>query len=139
MPTLECSSRGDRRFSAFHARFPDGRSIESIYQTAKVGLDGLPVGKGRRPAAIRLRDGQEFPVVLLSEFYYSLWWHYLARRSDLVAVLRSYNKFTDAFDRSGRTWLVAENHTIVGKGPINSQAEAIAAYLAGRNVHQAFR
>jgi hypothetical protein len=41
-PFLECSSRGDRRFSAFAARIKSrgNKSIEEIYQAAKVFADG---------------------------------------------------------------------------------------------------
>lgn len=41
-PFLECSSRGDQRFSAFSARLRSqgGRSIEEVYQAAKVFEDG---------------------------------------------------------------------------------------------------
>lgn len=135
---LECSSRGDKRFSAFFARFSDGRTIEQIYQAAKVDANGVPVGKGKRAHHVVVK-GQVHPIELLSEFYYALWWHYLTKRPPLVEVLREYDGFTDMFDRSRRTWLVSDDHTEVGKGPINSQAEAIAAFMAGREPHQAFR
>jgi len=41
-PFLECSSRGDRRFSAFSARIRQrgNRSIEALYQAAKIFEDG---------------------------------------------------------------------------------------------------
>ena len=38
-PFWECSSKGDKRFSAFYARV-DGRSIEEQYQAAKIFEDG---------------------------------------------------------------------------------------------------
>ena len=37
-PYLECSSRGDKRFSAFYARIK-GKTIEEIYQSAKIFAD----------------------------------------------------------------------------------------------------
>jgi len=42
LPYLECSTKGDRRFSAFCARIDGrgGKSIEEIYQAAKVFDDG---------------------------------------------------------------------------------------------------
>lgn len=51
-PFLECSSKGDRRFSAFSAML-DGRSIEDRYQAAKIfegGITGLTwrQAKGRQ-------------------------------------------------------------------------------------------
>ena len=38
-PYLECSTKGDKRFSAF-CTFVNGKSIESQYQAAKVFEDG---------------------------------------------------------------------------------------------------
>lgn len=38
-PFLECSSRGDKRFSAFYAFLQTGDTIESIYQSSKM-FDG---------------------------------------------------------------------------------------------------
>lgn len=38
-PFLECSSKGDKRFSAFSA-FVNGKSIEAQFQGAKVFEDG---------------------------------------------------------------------------------------------------
>ena len=55
-PFLECSSRGERRLSASAARIHGrgNRSIENIYQAAKVFADGSTglswrEAKGRKP------------------------------------------------------------------------------------------
>ena len=42
-PYLECSGKGDKRFSAFYARIKAdrNRSIEEIYQAAKVFEGGI--------------------------------------------------------------------------------------------------
>lgn len=49
----EVSSRGDKRFSAFNARMPDGRSIEQHYQCDVKGYDpgghNWRLGKGKPP------------------------------------------------------------------------------------------
>lgn len=49
----EVSSRGDRRFSAFNAIMPDGRSIECHYQCDVKGYDpggtNWRAGKGKPP------------------------------------------------------------------------------------------
>ena len=49
----ECSSKGDRRFSAFNALMPDGRSIELHYQCDIKGYDpggyNWKLGKGKPP------------------------------------------------------------------------------------------
>ena len=49
----ECSSRGDKRFSAFYAKLPDGRSIEDAYQLDIKGYriygNSYTLGKGKPP------------------------------------------------------------------------------------------
>lgn len=136
MRVLECSSKGDKRFSAFYAKLGN-RSIEEIFQSRKLGEDGQPVGKGRKPAYVLIRD-ERHPLPMLSELYYALWHRYLTRHPSLIEFLESYDGFTDQFDKSGRVWLKTEDHTLLKKGPINSQAEAIAAFMSGRPLHPLF-
>ena len=49
----EVSSQGDKRFSAFNARMPDGRSLECHYQCDVKGYDmggtNWRLGKGKPP------------------------------------------------------------------------------------------
>lgn len=45
----ECSSRGDKRFSAFYAKLEDGRSIEEHYQCDVKGYASIKEGKGQPP------------------------------------------------------------------------------------------
>ena len=49
----EVSSKGDKRFSAFNARLPDGRTIEEHYQCDVKGYDiggkNWRLGKGKPP------------------------------------------------------------------------------------------
>ena len=49
----ECSSRGDKRFSALYARLPDGRTIEEHYQCDVKGYQpggtNWRLGKGKPP------------------------------------------------------------------------------------------
>ena len=63
----ECSSKGDKRFSAFTARLRDGRTIEEHYQCDVKGYDpggkNWKLGKGKPP----LKD------VNLYEEYLQLW------------------------------------------------------------------
>lgn len=53
----ECSSAGDRRFSAFYARLSDGRTIEQHYQCDVKGYDvgghNWRLGKGKPPLVPR--------------------------------------------------------------------------------------
>lgn len=97
-PFLECSSKGDRRFSAFGARIRGrgGRSIEEIYQAAKVFPDGSTglswrEAKGRRPV------NQEE----VSALYAALWDEYIAENPGLLRVLREASGLSDVFGRPG--------------------------------------
>lgn len=45
----ECSSQGDKRFSAFFAFLPDGNSIEYHYQCNVKGYRSIREGKGKPP------------------------------------------------------------------------------------------
>lgn len=62
----ECSSRGDRRFSALGARMPDGRSIEEHYQCDV---------KGYEPGGTNWRLGKGQPAL---NPHLDLWKEYLA-------------------------------------------------------------
>lgn len=60
----ECSSKGDKRFSAFYATMPDGRTLEQWYQCDVKGYDvggtnwklgkGKPSLKGQNPEELFL-------------------------------------------------------------------------------------
>jgi hypothetical protein len=60
----EVSSRGDKRFSAFYARLPDGRSIEEAYQLDVKGYrkfgNNPMLGKGKPPLDRSLNLYQEY-------------------------------------------------------------------------------
>ncbi len=43
----DCSTKGDKRFSAFNAILPDGSSIEFFYQTKIKGYRSIKDGKGK--------------------------------------------------------------------------------------------
>ena len=93
-PFLECSSKGDKRFSAFNAKIKDegGKSIEELYQAFKVfdnDLTGLTwkQAKGKKPVNIEA-----------SRLYYSLLWDlYFYENPELQSVVLKYNGFTDIF------------------------------------------
>ena len=92
-PFLECSSKGDKRFSAFHARptILDGYSIEEAYQGLKVFRDGI-TGLDWREAKGRL------PLnVAECEAFYRFWWREWVREQDLLPVLRSATGLSDLF------------------------------------------
>jgi len=99
-PYLECSSRGDKRFSALYAILPDGKSIEEHYQSSKMfenpdgtrewGL-GIKEAKGRR--AINMD--------YCRREYSRLWDTYIELNPHLLEVLAVQTGLSDAFGRLG--------------------------------------
>ncbi len=98
-PFLECSSKGDKRFSAFHARIikRNNRSIEELYQAAKVFEDET-YNKHWRDA-----KGQ-IPVNIdeVRAFYSKLWDEYIDENPNLVDELLKYEGTSDIFGQEGR-------------------------------------
>lgn len=134
MKILECSSKGDKRFSAFYARVEilgKKASIEQHYQYSKLfaveDLRGNVVLEsytdiklikqkqrfGELP--VRFRVGNEtYPVEYLSMFYKLLWLTYLDERPSLVRYASQFDDFSDIFR---------------GKNTINCQADVIRQYV----------
>ena len=96
-PFLECSTHGDRRFSAFVARPAclNGRSIEEAYQAMKIFPDGSTnlhwrQAKGRTPtnaAACRAA--------------YEAWWRDWVHEQNLLPALLAASGLSDKFGREG--------------------------------------
>lgn len=93
----ECSSAGDKRFSAFYAKLEDGRTIEMHYQCDVKGYDpggrNWKLGKGRPPLDKR-KD-------MVAE-YQKLWDRWATQNPELIAELRNHakqhgNVLTDRF------------------------------------------
>jgi hypothetical protein len=97
-PFLECSSRGDARFSAFHARVRSrgNRRIEDIYQAAKVFEDG-ETGLDWHEAKGREAVNQDEVRTL----YSLLWDEYIAENPGLVVVLKRATGLSDVFGQPG--------------------------------------
>lgn len=93
-PYLECSSAGDKRFSAFHARV-NGFTIESQYQAAK-SFDGK-TGFGWREAKGRRADNQEECNAL----YARLWDQYIDEHPELLEVLKAASGLSDRYGQEG--------------------------------------
>jgi hypothetical protein len=94
-PYLECSSAGDRRFSAFYARVR-GQTIEARYQAAKVfrnGDTGLSIkeAKGFRPVNVRE----------VTALYAALWDEYMDENPHLLPIIRAASGLSDRFGRPG--------------------------------------
>jgi len=116
---LECSSKGDKRFSAFYATVTvDGKldTIENHYQLAKRFGNFIPKtwrdAKGRKPTHFEVH-GKKYPLEKLSLFYDLLWWQYLDNNQNLVEDLLKYDGYKDSFAKKG----------------CNDQASSISRYL----------
>lgn len=105
-PYLECSSRGDKRFSAFFARIicRDFASIEELYQSAKRFHPNTP---GVDPTTCRMITWQQAKgkravnqdeVALL---YETLWNEYITENPHLVMVLQQATGLSDMFGQPG--------------------------------------
>lgn len=94
-PYLECSSRGDKRFSAFYAKV-DGKTIEEQYQAFKIFKDGS-TGLGWREAKGKKAINQKEA----SEFYSKLWETYIERNPSLLSVLIQSSGLSDIFGQEG--------------------------------------
>jgi hypothetical protein len=104
-PYLECSTRGDIRFSAYWARVRSygNKTIESIYQGTKVFANGqknLPIklAKGRR--AIN--------AAACAKLYSELWDAYIREHPDLIEVLRAATGLSDRFGQIGHVCQATE-------------------------------
>jgi len=101
-PYLECSSKGDKRFSAFYARVK-GKSIEEQYQAAKVfenGSTGLTwcQAKGRKPVNVEA----------CQHLYSRLWDEYIAENPHLLQVLKQASGLSDCFGQAGHVCQATE-------------------------------
>jgi len=97
-PFLECSSRGEKRLSAFYARPAslNGRSIEEAYQAAKRFGDGT--------TGLHWRDAKGKKPVNQPEvhaLYRKLWEEYIGENPDLLALIQSASGLSDMFGREG--------------------------------------
>lgn len=97
-PYLECSSRGDKRFSAFHARVRQfgNRTIEEIYQSLKVLPDGRTGLTWREAKGQRAVNQDECAV-----YYSRLWDWYIHENPYLLDVLRAAPGLSDMFGQPG--------------------------------------
>lgn len=108
-PYLECSSRGDKRFSAFYARIKSraNHSIEELYQGAKVftSLNGIKYsGLTWKEAKGKLPDNIEE----VSALYSKLWDEYIAENPELLDILLRASGLSDIFGQSGHNCQAVE-------------------------------
>ena len=110
-PYLECSSLGDRRFSALSARIQarDNWSIEALYQTSKRFEDGstrLSVREAKGRKAVNQEE--------CAALYARLWDEYIAENPHLLRVLREAPGLSDAFGQPGHCCQATELWRIRG-------------------------
>ena len=97
-PYLECSSKGDTRFSPFFARIKKRgyKSIEEIYQAAKILEDGS-TGLNWRETKGKKAINQEYCNILYSQ----LWDEYIKENQELIEVLIQESGLSDIFGQPG--------------------------------------
>jgi hypothetical protein len=99
MKVLECSSRGDKRFSAFYAKirfYGSYDSIENHYQGVKRDSDGKIAGKGKAVDHINI-NGRTLDVKYLTPLYTMMWIKYLDEHPELVEYAKQFDDFNDMF------------------------------------------
>ena len=108
-PFLECSSKGDYRFSAFKARLKqyNNKSIEELYQAAKI-FDGNITNQGWRYAKGKKPLNAEF----CRQFYSYLWTVWFIENPKAVGYVRKFNGTSDIFGQEGRACQAEEIYKI---------------------------
>lgn len=111
-PYLECSSRGEKRLSAYFARIKrrGNKTIESLYQARKLFLidgelvSGLSIkeAKGKKP--LNLAD--------CKEMYSKYWDEYFQENPHLLNLIKQYNGFSDIFGKEGSVCQAIEIYRI---------------------------
>ena len=108
-PILECSSKGDRRFSAFYARIRrrGNQSIEELYQGYKL-FEGYQQGLSIKDA----KGKQPINMEQCRALYRQLWWEYFQENPHLLEVISPYHGFSDIFGKAGSVCQAEEIYRI---------------------------
>ena len=108
-PMLECSSKGDKRFSALYARirWRNNKTIEELYQAYKmfegyVGGLSFKEAKGKKPINIEA----------CRAFYSQLWNEYFDENPEFLLEISQFNGFSDIFGQPGRACQAQEIYRI---------------------------
>lgn len=94
-PFIECSSRGDKRFSAFWA-IVNGKSIEDQYQSAKIFEDGSTGLHWKQAKGRKAVNVEECHLL-----YEKLWRQYISEHPELLQILRRSSGLCDIFATRG--------------------------------------
>ncbi|MFF2532178.1 DUF6977 family protein [Brevibacillus sp. NPDC058079] len=150
---LECSSRGDKRYSALFANVLvnlDGKerfnSIEAHYQNAKEFLDdsGNYVQasdwkeakawqkSGRKAVRVNIY-GRILPIDFLTYYYKLLWVKYLDANPQLVEFAKQFDDFTDMFKGNSKNCQadVIRQYVKQGRESITNECQPLAMALRG--------
>lgn len=136
---LECSIRGDRRFSSLFAKVTINgkeRSIEEWFQDAKRTADGKKAGKGKPfDYIVDPFTGDKLPGSEAQWMYRGLWITYFAKNPELVKYAEQFDEFTNCFNKYRNP--ESEEDLPRGPGQFNltrlesSVEEVIGAYVKG--------
>lgn len=104
-PFLECSSAGDSRFSALHARVSrrGNLTIEQIYQAAKVFEDGSTGLSWRKAKGRKAVNAAETRAL-----YSTLWDEYIEENRHLILVLQRATGVSDRYGQAGHACQATE-------------------------------
>ena len=132
---LECSSMGDRRFSALFAMISiKGReqSIEEWYQNSKRTADGKKAGKGKPfHHIVDPFTGDALPAKDAVDLYRGLWITYLNNHPDLVAYAAQFDDYSDVFQTSRKELTFEEIEAGLTPDLTISPADVVGAYVKG--------
>lgn len=97
-PYLECSSKGDKRFSAFYARIPSfgNKTIEELYQACKIFEDGSTNLSWKEAKGRKAVNQEE-----CTKYYSSLWNIYIMENIPLLDILQQVSGVSDMFGQEG--------------------------------------
>jgi len=115
---LECSTKGDVRFSALYAKvsvFGKEDSIENHYQLSKRFPEAPKTwreAKGKKAVYLEI-NGLKLSTNFLTQWYYCLWLKYLDQHPRLVEYAQQFEDFQDFFAKTGT----------------NSQSDVIKMYV----------
>ncbi|MNM86584.1 hypothetical protein D3C81_987410 [compost metagenome] len=142
MRSLECSSAGDKRFSAFYATvevYGVRDSIENHYQLSKRFKGERAYtwrgAKGRVPTTFFIGPSEypatcKKPFDFLTAWYKLLWMEYLDNNPKLVDFLLGYERFTDRF--SGKSIIcqadAISQYILVGRWSIIEEIKPLVSY-----------
>jgi hypothetical protein len=99
-PFLECSGRGDKRFSAFFARIKarGNKSIEELYQSSKIFHEREYEYRVNWRKAKGMRADNQADC---NNLYTELWNEYIRENPKLLPVLKAATGLSDIFGQEG--------------------------------------